>query len=117
MKILNGSELAEFIKERQAHEVRAPRRAWDIQPNLAIVVTIEHPAIDVYMRMKTRYGADILVDVETHRVTMEEAPATIAQLNADTSVHGIIVQLPLEDPSRTDDIVDLVLPAKDVDAL
>lgn len=115
--MLNGSELAAFIKERQAHEVRGLRQAHGIKPKLAIVVTIEHPAIDVYMRMKTRYGNDILVDVETHRVAQADAPATIAQLNADPTVHGIIVQLPLEDPSQTDEIVNLVAPEKDVDAL
>ena len=117
MKILNGSELAGFIKERQAHEVRALRQASSVKPKLAIVVTIEHPAIDVYMRMKTRYGADILVDVEIHRIGQADAPATIQALNADPTVHGIIVQLPLEDPSQTHEIVNLVVPEKDVDAL
>jgi len=117
MKVLNGSELAEFIKERQAHEVRSLRQAHDIQPKLAIIVTIEHPAIGTYVRMKQRYGADILVDVEVHRVSQAEVPVLIAELNDDASVHGIIVQLPLEDPAQTDAIVDLVLPAKDVDAL
>lgn len=117
MKLLNGSELAGFIKERQAHEVRGLRQAWHVEPKLAIVVTVEHPAIDVYMRMKQRYGADILVDVEVHRVRQSEAPEVIKGLNADDTVHGIIVQLPLEDPSQTDDIVNLVAPEKDVDAL
>ncbi len=117
MKILNGRELAEFIKERQARQVRALRQAHGVAPKLAIVVTIEHPAIDVYMRMKTKYGADILIDVEIHRVPQSEALAVIAELNADPSVHGIIVQLPLEDPTQTDEIVDVVTPAKDVDAL
>lgn len=117
MKMLNGSELAGFIKERQAHEVRSLRQAMQVQPKLAIVVTVEHPAIDVYMRMKQRYGADILIDVDVHRVKQSEAKQVIASLNADSSVHGIIVQLPLEDPLQTDEIVDSVVPAKDVDAL
>lgn len=115
--MLNGRELAEFIKERQARQVRALRQAHAIQPKLAIVVTIEHPAIDVYMRMKTKYGADILIDVDIHRVQQNEALQLIAELNADESVHGIIVQLPLENPAQTDEIVDAVAPAKDVDAL
>jgi methylenetetrahydrofolate dehydrogenase (NADP+)/methenyltetrahydrofolate cyclohydrolase len=117
MKILNGLELAEFIKERQAHEVRSLRQAHGVQPKLAIIVTIDHPAIDTYVRMKQRYGADILIDVEVHRVSQADVPVLIAELNDDVSVHGIIVQLPLEDPAQTDEIVDLVLPAKDVDAL
>lgn len=117
MKLLNGSELAGFIKERQARQVRALRQAWHIAPKLAIVVTIEHPVIDVYMRMKQKYGADILIDVDIHRVSQDEAPATIKALNDDPSVYGIIVQLPLERPAATDTIVDLVAPEKDVDAL
>jgi len=117
MKELNGRELAGYIKERQAHEVRGLRQALHVQPKLAIVVTVEHPAIDIYMRMKQRYGADILVDVDVHRIDQVDAPEVIAQLNADPSVHGIIVQLPLADPAQTEDIVNLVDPKKDVDAL
>lgn len=117
MKLLNGRELAEFIKERQAHQVRTLRQAMGIAPKLAIVVTIDHPTINVYMRMKQRYGDDILIETEIHRMSQAEAPATIAALNADPSVHGIIVQLPLENPAETDVIVDLVAPEKDVDGL
>jgi methylenetetrahydrofolate dehydrogenase (NADP+)/methenyltetrahydrofolate cyclohydrolase len=117
VKVLNGSDLAGFIKQRQAHEVRALRQASHVEPKLAIVVTIEHPAINVYMRMKMRYGDDILIDVDIHRVSQDDAPATIKLLNEDPSVHGIIVQLPLERPAETDEIVNLVAPEKDVDAL
>lgn len=117
MKLLNGGEMAGYIKERQAHQVRALRQAWDINPKLAIVVTIEHPVINVYMRMKQRYGADILIDVDVHRVSQDDAAATIQQLNEDPTVHGIIVQLPLERPEETEDIVRLVAPEKDVDGL
>lgn len=117
MKLLQGSDLAGFIKERQARQVRGLRQAHGIAPKLAIVVTIDHPAIEVYMRMKTQYGADILIDVDIHRVKQTDAPSLIEELNADEAVHGIIVQLPLENPAETDDIVDLVAPEKDVDAL
>lgn len=117
MKLLNGKELAEFIQERQAHQVRALRQASGIQPKLAIIATIDHPVINVYMRMKKRYGADILVDVDIHAIKQDDASKTIEMLNADPSVHGIIVQLPLERREETDQIVDLVAPEKDVDAL
>jgi methylenetetrahydrofolate dehydrogenase (NADP+) / methenyltetrahydrofolate cyclohydrolase len=117
MKVLNGRELAGFIKQRQAHEVRALRQAHGIAPKLAIVVTVDNPVIDVYMRMKQRYGTDIMIDVDVHRIAQADAAATIKQLNEDPSVYGIIVQLPLEDPSQTDEIVNLVAPEKDVDAL
>lgn len=117
MKVLNGRELAGYIKERQAHEVRALRQAYKVFPKLAIVVTVDNPVIDVYMRMKNRYGADILIDVDIHRIRQDDAPEVIEKLNNDPSVHGIIVQLPLERPAETDAVVDLVAPEKDVDAL
>lgn len=117
MKELNGRDLAGFIKERQAKAVRGLRQAFGVQPKLAILVTVENPVIEIYMRLKQRYGADILVDVDIHRVQQGEVIETIKTLNEDASVHGIIVQLPLEDPSQTSDIVNAVAPNKDVDAL
>lgn len=117
MKLLNGLELAEFIKERQAHQVRALRQASHIAPKLAIIATVDSPVISLYMRLKKKYGADILIDVDVHQIKQTEVPALIGQLNQDDSVHGIIVQLPLENPSETDKIVDLVAPQKDVDGL
>ncbi|HUB94219.1 MAG TPA: bifunctional 5,10-methylenetetrahydrofolate dehydrogenase/5,10-methenyltetrahydrofolate cyclohydrolase [Verrucomicrobiae bacterium] len=117
MKLLNGKELAGFIQERQAHEVRALRQAWQVQPRLAIVATIDHPVINVYMRMKRKYGADILIDVDIHQVKQDDAPALLKKLNKDPAVHGIIVQLPLERPEETEQLVNLVAPEKDVDAL
>jgi methylenetetrahydrofolate dehydrogenase (NADP+)/methenyltetrahydrofolate cyclohydrolase len=117
MKLLNGKELAGFIEERQAREVRALRQAWQVQPKLAIVVTVDNPVIDVYMRMKRAYGAAMSIEVDLHRISIDEVPAVIEALNTDESVHGIIVQLPLSDPARTEEIVGLVAPEKDVDGL
>lgn len=117
MKILNGRELAEFIKERQAKQVRGLRQADGICPKLAIVVTVEHPAIETYIRMKKRYGADILIDVDIHRQDLGDVAELIEKLNKDDSVNGIIVQLPLADPAQTNQICNMVLPEKDVDAL
>ncbi len=117
MKELNGRELAGYIKERQAHDVRSLLQSRRIQPKLAIIVTLNHPAIELYVRMKRRYGADILVDIDVHQIDQADVPALIKRLNDDPSVHGIIVQLPLADPRQTDEICSLVAPAKDVDAL
>lgn len=117
MKLLSGREIADYVKERQAHEVRALRQAHNVFPKLAIVQCKDDPVIDTYVHLKEKYGADILIDVTIHRLQQPAAPALIEQLNKDDSVHGIIVQLPLEDPSETDTIVDMVNPAKDVDAL
>lgn len=115
MKILNGAELASFIKERQAKQVRGLRQAWRIQPRLAIVTDTDNPVIETYMRLKQRYGEDILIEVEVHRTN--DVCSTIQQLNQRDDVQGIIVQLPLRDLSLTDDALALVAPEKDVDGL
>ena len=117
VKLLNGSDLASFIIERQARAVRGLQQAHDILPKLAIVVTTDNPIIEIYMRLKKRYGADIDVDVVLHRVVQKDVLATIETLNQDDTVHGIIVQLPLRDISQTDEVIAAVSPQKDVDAL
>lgn len=117
MKELNGKELAGFIKERQAKQVRGLRQAGGVQPKLAIVQCIDDPVINTYVRMKKRYGADIGIDVDIHHIEQAKAADLLKKLNSDDSIHGIIVQLPLKDPEETEEIVSLVTPEKDVDAL
>lgn len=117
MKILNGSDLAGYIKQRQAKAVRGLRQAHGVEPRLAIIQTKDDPVINTYVRLKKRYGTDILVDVDIHFVDQAQVPSLINNLNKDDKVHGIIVQLPLTDTNQTDDIVNLVSPSKDVDAL
>jgi 5,10-methylene-tetrahydrofolate dehydrogenase/methenyl tetrahydrofolate cyclohydrolase len=94
MKILNGRELAGFIKERQAHEVRALRQAWNIAPKLAIIVTVDNPVIDVYVRLKQHYGADILIDVNIHRVAQAEVPNLDRKSTRLNSSHRLTSRMP-----------------------
>jgi methylenetetrahydrofolate dehydrogenase (NADP+)/methenyltetrahydrofolate cyclohydrolase len=117
MRLLNGKELAGYIKERQAKQVRVLRQQHGIAPRLAIVVTIDNPVTNVYLRLKAKYGADINIDVDVHRVSQDTVEELLNKLSVDDSVHAIIVQLPLEDPSETEKIVNLVPPGKDVDGL
>jgi methylenetetrahydrofolate dehydrogenase (NADP+)/methenyltetrahydrofolate cyclohydrolase len=117
VKLLSGSELAGYIKERQAREVRALRQAAHVFPKLAIIRTNPDPVVDSYMKLKQTYGSDILIDVEVHTISQQDAPDRIAELNADPSVHGIIVQIPLPDPAQTTEILNTVSPTKDVDGL
>ena len=117
-KILNGSELVAYIKERQARQVRGLRQAWNVYPKLVIVRSMHaSPVIDTYVRLKQRYGDDILIETVIKTCSEDEMPGVITQLNADEAVHGIIVQLPLDTPEKTDEIVSLVAPEKDVDGL
>lgn len=117
MKSLNGRELADYIKERQAKQVRALRQAHSVYPKLAIVQTIDDPVIDSYVALKKRYGADILVEVEVYKIDQSQIVGTIHRLNADTSTHGIIVQLPLATDQGTEEALNAVTPEKDVDGL
>ena len=116
-KILNGRDLADFIKERQAHQVRGLIQHDHVRPKLAIIQTIDNPVIDTYVRLKKAYGADILIEVEVHKIAQDQALSLIEKLNADKSIHGIIIQLPLEFPDQTQELVDAVAPEKDVDGL
>ncbi|MFY9228005.1 MAG: bifunctional 5,10-methylenetetrahydrofolate dehydrogenase/5,10-methenyltetrahydrofolate cyclohydrolase [Candidatus Microsaccharimonas sp.] len=117
MKILDGRELADFIKERQARQVRALRQASLVFPKLAIIQTIDDPVIDTYVRLKKEYGEDMLIDVAIHKIDQKELMSTIESLNADLGVHGIIIQLPLADDADTSAAVNAVAPEKDVDGL
>ena len=117
MRELNGSELAGFIKERQAKQVRALRQAWHINPRLAIVTDVENTVIETYMRLKQRYGADILIDVEIHRVPAGGALEVIQELNNRDDVQGIILQLPISNPDQTEELLESIREDKDVDGL
>lgn len=114
MKILNGAELAGYIKENQAHQVRS-LQAKGIQPRLVIIRDNDQPVIAKYVNLKQRYGSDIGVIVEDWLV--DNVPEAIRRANKDKDVHGIIVQLPLKDISLTDSVVEKISSEKDVDGL
>lgn len=117
MKELNGKEIAEFVKARQLKQVRGLRQANHIQPKLAIMKTVDNPVIDTYVRLKQRYGQDILVETEIFTVQQAEASDALENLNNDAAIHGIIIQLPLADPVQTDELVARIAPQKDVDGM
>lgn len=117
MKLLNGAEIASYIKVRQLKQVRGLRQAEHISPRLAIVHEKDDPVINTYVRLKQSYGDDILVEVTIHKVTQDTILQTIESLNHDVNVHGIIVQLPLDDPDQTEKVLNAVSPGKDVDGL
>lgn len=117
MKILNGRELADYVKERQLKQVRNLRQSWKVFPRLAIIVANDDQVIDTYVRLKQEYGEDILIDVAVHKVSQSTVATLIDTLNKDDTVHGIVLQLPLTNPAETDELVALIAPEKDVDGL
>ncbi len=117
VKELSGREIAGFVKERQAHAVRE-MRTRKLFPKLLIIRDSDNPVITKYVNLKIKYGEDIGVVVEDKKVSsIEEAQKAIKIANNDTSISGIIVQLPLKDVSRIDEVVNLINPKKDVDGL
>lgn len=111
--LLDGRQLASFIKERHIRQAAS----LEVQPKLAIVQSSVDPATESYIRVKSRYGADIGAIVEVHKVEQSEILELISKLNSDATVHGIIIQLPLPDPHQTDKILASIDPSKDVDGL
>ncbi len=119
MRILNGKDLAGFIKEKQAHQVRQ-FRAQGIQPKLLIIRDSENPVIMKYVGLKKQYGEDIGIKVEDYYANSKaEIEAKIATANADSKTHGLIVQLPLKtvEKSELDDVLGKIDIKKDVDGL
>lgn len=117
MKILDGKELAGFVKERQAVEVRS-LQAQGVSPKLVIIRDSDNPVIVKYVNLKAAYGEDIGVKVLDVLVFgVEGAKKAILEANSDPTVSGVIVQLPLKDVSATDEVVSLIAPEKDVDGL
>jgi len=117
-KELNGLELQGFIKERQLRQVRNLRQEHKIIPKLLIIKSPSaSPVIDTYVRMKTRYAEDIMVEVVVETVAEADMKDYIAQANIDSNIQGIIVQLPLKNSSQTNEICNTIDSSKDVDGL
>lgn len=117
-KFLSGTELVDYIKERQVRQVRALRQSRGVIPRLVIIKNPDSSeAINVYVRLKQRYGNDILIETTVETAVDDDMGTVIERANKDPSIHGIIVQLPLEDITKTDKILNSLLPVKDVDGL
>ncbi len=87
------------------------------RPRLLILRDSDNPVIDKYVSMKQAYGADIGVEVDVRTVPTQELGGEIKLANDDPSVSGMIVQLPILQPEKTEEVVGLIAPGKDVDGL
>lgn len=114
MKSLNGAEIADYMKANQAAWTRR-LRAQGVAPKLVIIRDNASPVIQKYVSLKKAYGQDIGVEVEDW--LRNDLAAAVDEANNDTSVHGMIVQLPLVDKTLTDAVVNRIIPGKDVDGL
>lgn len=116
MKILDSNELAGFIKERQASQVRSLRQAAQVIPKLSIVQATDGKSSGRNTQSAQEYAADIAIEVDVHQVPLQEIAAKIDALNQDVSVHGISVQAP-SDTSNSVDVYNKVSADKDVEGL
>ena len=114
MKILNGKELAGFIKERQSHQAKSMGK----KPTLLIIRDSDNPVITKYVNLKIQYGEDIGVNVIDYFATSsEDIKNKILSANKDPEISGIILQLPILKKDQTDTLTDLITANKDVDGL
>ena len=112
--LLNGFELAKQFRAELAERVKAMPRA----PKLAVILVGDNPASAIYVRNKEKAAAEVGVESLVYRLdsaTQEELTALIEQLNADETVDGILVQMPLPAPLNEQEILQTINPAKDVD--
>ncbi|HUP77972.1 MAG TPA: tetrahydrofolate dehydrogenase/cyclohydrolase catalytic domain-containing protein [Pirellula sp.] len=119
-RILDGKSIALQIRKEIAIEVAALVAQRGIQPCLAAVLVGDDPASQVYVRNKEIACEKAGIRSRLYRLpsgtTTTELLDLLSLLNNDAKIHGILVQLPL--PKQIDErqVLDAVLPAKDVDA-
>lgn len=118
--ILDGKAVAQQIQAEIAAEVTQFRQATGVVPCLVAVLVGDNPASEVYVRNKQKTCEKVGMTSRLERLPSsahpEELLQLIGRLNADVSVHGILVQLPLPTGWDTNQVLDAVSPAKDVDA-
>ena len=117
-KIIDGKKISQDIKDEVKQEV-ATLKERGIEPCLAVVLVGDDPASHVYVRNKIRaceYTGIKSVSIELPADTEEdELLKKINALNADESVHGILVQLPRPPQIDEDRVINAIDPDKDVD--
>ncbi|MCY9517313.1 bifunctional methylenetetrahydrofolate dehydrogenase/methenyltetrahydrofolate cyclohydrolase FolD [Paenibacillus apiarius] len=116
--LLDGKALSRTIREEVKQET-ARLKELGIQPGLAVVLVGEDPASQVYVNSKHKACLELGFYSEVHRLpndtTQEQLLELVGRLNEQTSIHGILVQLPL--PKHIDEkaVIDAISVEKDVD--
>lgn len=120
-RIIDGKAFAEGLRTRIAAQVRDFAGQHGRVPGLAVILVGDDPASAVYVRNKGRQTVEVgMKSLEFRRpaeTTQEELIGLIRTLNGDSSVDGILVQLPLPDHLDQLAVVGAIDPDKDVDGL
>ena len=117
--IIDGKAFAAGLRERVGVAVAGLKDAHGLTPGLAVVLVGEDAASQIYVRNKNRQTVEAGMQSFEHRLPVETSQAdllaVVAKLNADPSVHGILVQLPLPDQIDSEAVLAAIDPHKDVD--
>ncbi len=118
--IIDGKQIAAAVRGEVAEQVKR-LRARGVTPGLTVVRVGEDPASAIYVRGKRKACEEVGIHSVEHHLPaatpQQELVALVARLNADPSVHGILVQLPLPDPIDAVPVLDAIDPRKDADGL
>ncbi|MBI2252570.1 MAG: bifunctional methylenetetrahydrofolate dehydrogenase/methenyltetrahydrofolate cyclohydrolase FolD [Armatimonadetes bacterium] len=117
-KILDGKAIAQSIIEELKQEVINLKKQG-VVPGLAVILVGENPASKVYVKNKAKACENLGIYSETlllpESTSQNELLKLIDKLNQDNKIHGILVQLPLPNHLNTQNIMEHILPEKDVD--
>ncbi|ESQ78986.1 bifunctional methylenetetrahydrofolate dehydrogenase/methenyltetrahydrofolate cyclohydrolase FolD [Asticcacaulis sp. YBE204] len=117
--IIDGFGYAKGLRERLGEKVAALKAEHGLTPCLVVVIVGEDPASQIYVKNKGETTKAIGMESRTITLpdTTSEADllALIAELNADATVNGILVQLPLPSHMSSLKVIDAIDPLKDVD--
>ena len=115
---IDGNALSQTLRADVTKRATA-LKARGITPGLAVILVGENPASQVYVRNKVKACEDCGLHsiLEKHPASLTEAALLnrIDALNQDTSIHGILVQLPLPEHIDAQKVIEAISPAKDVD--
>ncbi len=119
-KIIDGKAISASYRAEISEDTAKFKEKYGFAPGLAVVIVGEDPASKVYVRNKKlgceQVGFNSAVYELPENTTKDELNALIDKLNADKSVHGILVQLPLPKHLDSEEVIARISPEKDVDA-
>ena len=119
-KIIDGKAISLSCRTKIAEDTENFKNTYGFTPGLSVIIVGEDPASKVYVRNKKlgceQVGFNSNVYELPENTTREELNDLIDKLNADESVHGILVQLPLPKHLDSEEVIARISPEKDVDA-
>jgi methylenetetrahydrofolate dehydrogenase (NADP+)/methenyltetrahydrofolate cyclohydrolase len=118
-RLIDGVQVAKLVRGDAARRAAELRERHGVNPGLAVVLVGDDPASAVYVRAKGRACEEAGLTSETIRLpastTQEELLAVVDRLNAEETIHGILVQMPLPKQIDPDTVILRIRPEKDVD--